>query len=152
MTIEPQNTGSQPPEVNTVRVHENGPLVFDAPLTIRGKAEGTHAALCRCGASKNKPHCDGSHKDCGFIATGEPPSVESKPLAARGGVLLIEPLKDGPLKITGNLEILSASGRTIDRLTQAWLCRCGASKNAPYCDGTHKKIGFLADGTESPRK
>jgi CDGSH-type Zn-finger protein len=32
----------------------------------------------------------------------------------------------------------------LDRLQETWLCRCGESKNKPYCDGTHKKKGFKA--------
>ncbi|MCG6162255.1 CDGSH iron-sulfur domain-containing protein, partial [Leptospira bandrabouensis] len=36
----------------------------------------------------------------------------------------------------------SGTGRTVNRLTEAFLCRCGGSSNKPYCDGTHKKNGF----------
>ncbi|WP_418235889.1 CDGSH iron-sulfur domain-containing protein [Cupriavidus malaysiensis] len=42
----------------------------------------------------------------------------------------------------GNLELVGASGRLIDRMEEAWLCRCGHSGNKPFCDGTHKRIGF----------
>jgi CDGSH-type Zn-finger protein len=144
-TAQDKNADNQPPDVNTVRVHENGPLIFNASLTVHGKAIGPRAALCRCGASQNKPYCDGSHAKIGFTATGEPPAVESKPLETRNGSLLIEPQKDGPLKVTGHLEILSGTGHTINRVAQTWLCRCGASKNKPYCDGSHRQIGFVAD-------
>jgi CDGSH-type Zn-finger protein len=58
----------------TIRCRENGPLVM--PRTVRivdhqGKEyplpEGKELiALCRCGASKNKPFCDGTHKTCSF--------------------------------------------------------------------------------------
>ena len=59
-----------------IRCRENGPLVIEGPVTIvdhQGNAFTLPAnkplvALCRCGQSKNKPFCDGSHKDCGFIA------------------------------------------------------------------------------------
>ena len=51
------------PVVNTVRVRENGPLAIEADLLIRGVAQASpRATLCRCGASKTKPFCDGSHK------------------------------------------------------------------------------------------
>ena len=50
----------------------------------------------------------------------------------------------GTLKVEGNLEIIAGSGHTVDRVTRTWLCRCGHSGNKPYCDGTHKKIGFVA--------
>ena len=37
-----------------------------------------------------------------------------------------------------------APGRTLERTTETWLCRCGGSQNKPYCDGSHRKIGFTA--------
>ncbi len=103
------------------------------------------ATLCRCGASRNKPYCDGSHGEAGFTASGEAPAKESAPLAARDGTVEVLPQKDGPLKIVGNLELVSGTGKTLNRVTQVFLCRCGASKNKPYCDGSHKAAGFSAD-------
>ncbi|MDH3587549.1 MAG: CDGSH iron-sulfur domain-containing protein [Gammaproteobacteria bacterium] len=47
--------------------------------------------------------------------------------------------------VEGNLEIIAASGRRLATRTKAFMCRCGASANKPYCDGSHKKIGFEAD-------
>ena len=134
-----------PPPVNLIRVRENGPVSIHADIRIGDAIAHQRATLCRCGASKNKPYCDGSHGAAGFQATGEPPSRTSEPLAVRNGMLAVKPIKDGPLKITGNLELVSGTGRTLDRLQETWLCRCGESKNKPYCDGTHKKIGFKAD-------
>ena len=60
------------PQVNTVRVLENGPLAVRATLAIAGSPAGYRATLCRCGQSKNKPFCDGSHGDAAFTASGEP--------------------------------------------------------------------------------
>jgi CDGSH-type Zn-finger protein/uncharacterized Fe-S cluster protein YjdI len=131
------------PPVNTAHVRENGPLAIRAELMIGGKPEGFRATLCRCGASKNKPWCDTSHVAAGFKASGEPASQASEPLARRDGPLAITPTKNGPLEVTGSLEICSGTGRTILRTQQTWLCRCGGSSNKPYCDGTHAKIGFI---------
>ena len=133
-----------PPPVNLARVRENGPLALHADVRIGGATAHLRATLCRCGASKNKPYCDGSHNAAGFLATGEPPTRASEPLAVRNGILEVKPIKDGPLHMTGSLELVSGSGRTLNRLTETWLCRCGDSKNKPYCDGTHKKNGFKA--------
>lgn len=134
-----------PPLVNTVRVRENGPLAVEAELVVGGaKQDAPRATLCRCGQSKNKPFCDGAHAAAGFAATGEPAARDSQPLAARDGVLSVQPLPDGSLKISGNLEIVSGTGRTINRVTEVFLCRCGESKNKPYCDGSHKAAGFRA--------
>ncbi len=69
--------------------------------------------------------------------------VESAALAARGGVLKVTPLTNGPLQIEGNLEICAGTGRTLNRVTETRLCRCGHSSNKPYCDGTHIKVGFV---------
>jgi CDGSH-type Zn-finger protein len=46
--------------------------------------------------------------------------------------------------------VVSGTGRTIDRCTKAALCRCGQSANKPYCDGTHKSVGFRAPGIPKP--
>jgi CDGSH-type Zn-finger protein/uncharacterized Fe-S cluster protein YjdI len=132
----------QPPPVNLLNVRENGPNAFRGALRVAGREVGFRATLCRCGASKNKPFCDNSHKSLPFVATGEPETRESEPLAARDGPLVIEPQKDGPLEVSGNLEICSGTGRTIDRVTRARLCRCGGSRNKPFCDNTHLRIGF----------
>jgi len=133
-----------PPLVNTLRVRENGPLALHAQLALPGGEQALRATLCRCGASANKPFCDGSHAAAGFSATGEPKTKESKPLAVRNGAVSVEPQLDGPLKLSGALELVSGTGRTINRVTEAYLCRCGASANKPYCDGSHKRIGFKA--------
>ncbi len=130
------------PLVNVVRVRENGPLAFRAPLIVGGKSIGMRATLCRCGASKNKPYCDSSHLEVRFTATGEPPVAESSPLNARNGTLTVTPLPNGPLKVSGALEVVSGTGHTILRTTETYLCRCGASANKPYCDGSHARIGF----------
>ena len=103
------------------------------------------ATLCRCGASKNKPFCDGSHNAIAFAASGEPATRASEPLGARGGKLTVTPMPNGPLSLSGPLEICTGNGRTVDRVTKARLCRCGGSNTKPYCDGTHARIGFRSD-------
>ena len=132
----------RPPLVNTVRVRENGPLAFHGPLSVAGTDEGFRATLCRCGASARKPFCDGSHVAAGFAASGEAVAKDSKPLARRDGPVAIEPAPDGPLHVTGNLELVTGTGRTFNRVTECWLCRCGQSRNKPHCDGSHKAAGF----------
>ena len=133
------------PLVNTVRVRENGPLAFRAALAIDGQEAGFRATLCRCGASTHKPYCDGSHTAAGFTASGEPAVAESAPLAQRDGALNVEPIRDGPLHVSGNLEVITGTGKTVNRVTECWLCRCGQSGKKPYCDGTHKRIGFRSE-------
>jgi CDGSH-type Zn-finger protein len=130
------------PEVNELRLRENGPYAVRADVELVGHGDLLRATLCRCGASQNKPFCDGSHNAAHFVASGEPATRESTPLAQRGGRLQIRPEPDGPLVVTGSVEICAGTGRTIDRVTSARLCRCGGSATKPFCDGTHARIGF----------
>ncbi|MDQ8051322.1 CDGSH iron-sulfur domain-containing protein, partial [Luteibacter sp.] len=130
------------PSVNLIQLRENGPLGVRARIVLDGVPIGMRAVLCRCGASKHKPFCDGSHNDIGFQATGEPATVESNPLTVRDGPLGIDPEVNGPLVISGNVEICCGTGRTINRVTSARLCRCGDSSNKPFCDNTHRRNGF----------
>ena len=140
------DSSDTPPVVNLMRVRENGPLAFEAPLLVRGIPEPTpRATLCRCGASANKPYCDGSHTASGFLASGEAVVKDSVALAVRDGAVNVQPQPNGSLKVVGNLEVVSGTGHTINRVTQTFLCRCGHSQNKPYCDGSHKAAGFVAD-------
>ena len=131
---------------NTVWVTYNGPLFIRGDLDIEGAPEDMpgvrfRAALCRCGASKNKPFCDNNHENINFQdygAVGE----TGTPLTSKGGKLTIKALKDGPLLLTGNVTLIAGSGRAAWQGNNVALCRCGASNNKPFCDGSHNKIGF----------
>jgi CDGSH-type Zn-finger protein/uncharacterized Fe-S cluster protein YjdI len=133
------------PRVNLINVRESGPLAVRAQIHLKGSPIGMRATLCRCGASKNKPFCDGSHVAAGFQATGEPRTIETQALAERSGILEVTPQPNGPLRVRGNLEICSGTGRTVKRTAGEMLCRCGHSQNKPFCDGSHVKAGFQAD-------
>lgn len=58
-----------------IRLRPNGPLVVEGPFTLVDQngnpfpisADKPAIALCRCGASQNRPFCDGSHKTAGFV-------------------------------------------------------------------------------------
>jgi CDGSH-type Zn-finger protein len=171
-------------------------------------------ALCRCGHSKSKPFCDGSHARVGFdgteTASREPyesqaqrmegpaldltdaeslcafarfcdpngqvwnqvertdePEVrttflrqvnqcpsgrlvawqrskaveESLPVSI--GVIEDPPEKvSGPLWLRGGIELVAGDGFVYERRNRVTLCRCGASKNKPFCDGSHAAIKF----------
>jgi CDGSH-type Zn-finger protein len=168
-------------------------------------------ALCRCGGSKNKPFCDGTHGKIGFtdqketdgsndqrksyigksitihdnrgicshagyctdnlksvFKLGGEPWIDPEGATAQeiidvvkncpSGALsysiddvehrdqerppLVTVTKDGPYAITGGIELLdqkTGEGASTERFA---LCRCGASKNKPFCDGSHWHIGF----------
>ncbi len=136
------------PPVNVVTIRENGPLAFLADVRIDGHEQMIRAVLCRCGASKNKPFCDSSHHEINFAASGEPATLVTDPLEPRDGPLQVTPRRNGPNVVVGPLEICAGTGRTVSRVTRTVLCRCGASANKPFCDGSHSRIGFHADGAE----
>ncbi|HXD62849.1 MAG TPA: CDGSH iron-sulfur domain-containing protein [Lacisediminihabitans sp.] len=55
---------------------------------------------------------------------------------------------NGPLLVRGSAELVTPEGETVERRrATVALCRCGVSSIKPYCDGTHKSIGFR---TETP--
>ncbi|MBX3642479.1 MAG: CDGSH iron-sulfur domain-containing protein [Rubrivivax sp.] len=172
-------------------------------------------ALCRCGHSKNKPYCDGSHRhapvDLSETASFDPLLQHSteidgpmvaltdnerycafarfcdsgeqiwKEVTIQGrshadaairmahhcpsGRLLVwdlqtkQPLEQpmpvalgliedpqqgcsGPLALQGGIRVVSASGRSYEVRNRQTLCRCGASSNKPFCDGSHASIKF----------
>jgi CDGSH-type Zn-finger protein/uncharacterized Fe-S cluster protein YjdI len=141
-----------PPDRNTVTVAADGPLYLRGDvrlLTPDGETlvSDTRVALCRCGHSENKPLCDGSH-DRVFEAAGVRPEDVLPTDAERGtedqarsaGPLTVTPTKDGPFQVTGRVDLRSAEGETARE--RAALCRCGASDDRPFCDGTHAAADF----------
>ncbi len=56
---------------------------------------------------------------------------------------LVEARPNGPLMVYGNLRVKDASGHETQKHKVTAFCRCGASSNKPYCDGSHVKIGFV---------
>jgi CDGSH-type Zn-finger protein/uncharacterized Fe-S cluster protein YjdI len=138
------------PERNTITVSPNGPLYVRGQVQIV-RPDGTEisreyrVALCRCGASKHKPICDNSHLETGFKDLG-PINADPDPAQTlEAGALKITVRKDGPLHVEGPVTVYAGNGREAMRATEIWLCRCGGSQNKPFCDGTHKKIGFRPD-------
>jgi len=189
-----------PAEVPNLR-RENGA----ACANVRG------VALCRCGGSKNKPFCDGTHSINGFRSARETDGKsdrrdsyhgkritihDNRGLCAHAGACtdslksvfrmkqepwidpdgapveeivaavrkcpsgalsysidgveqrdherapLITVTNDGPYAVSGGVELMGVKfghGASTEHYT---LCRCGGSKNKPFCDGTHWSIGF----------
>jgi len=177
----------------------------EACATVRG------VALCRCGASRNKPFCDGTHGAIGFKGTNTADPGKNKRDTYRGRRITIldnraicshaghctdalasvfrmrqEPWIDpdgaevekivatirkcpsgalsyaiegveaepprreptvtvtdsGPYAVAGGIELLGVrfgDGASLEHYT---LCRCGASKNKPFCDGSHWEAKF----------
>lgn len=51
---------------------------------------------------------------------------------------------NGSIKVEGDFQICDMEGNAFDLAGRAaiGLCRCGASENKPFCDGSHRKVGF----------
>ena len=198
---------------------ENGPLVVknvDKLVAADGTAVDAQSemALCRCGSSKNKPFCDGSHLDIGFSSAYDDISKRDRvytyagrditvhynrllcshaakcgamlnsvfdvsrdpwidpdqgavdeimavvnacpsgalsysenngePCHLHGAECVIEIEEHGPYHIR-NVEIKGAKWATQACEKKYVLCRCGHSRNKPFCDGAHVDIGWRDD-------
>ena len=72
-----------------IKVRDHGPYLIEGPFTVVDAAGNAFTipagkpaiALCRCGQSKNKPFCDGSHRDCAFMAAERAPVPTTPPAA-----------------------------------------------------------------------
>ena len=148
LKLERNDGATEPiPRTNTATVTRDGPNYLRGDLVLLGQdgnivLADTRMALCRCGASQNKPLCDGSHRKTEFREAGLLPASESPPGMAGSGRLTIRARPNGPLMCTGPLTITGTNGRAAYADT-TFLCRCGGSQNKPYCDGTHKRSGFI---------
>ena len=56
----------------------------------------------------------------------------------------VSPVTDGPLFVSGGIEIERTSGELLETRNRVTLCRCGQSRNKPLCDGTHFEVDFKA--------
>ncbi len=62
----------------------------------------------------------------------------------------INVVKNGPLILNGPVELRDSDGKIIPTEKRIALCRCGASIDKPFCDGTHSKVGFAAAARAVP--
>ena len=134
---------------NIISVLEDGPLQVEGDFHIYdtiGKLveHDSKTMFCRCGASKIKPFCDGSHVEIGFKDCCKVDSQHSESAEAYTR-LIISVRPNGMLVAKGAMKIIGADGQSKIIRNKAALCRCGKSRNKPFCDVTHKKAGFIDD-------
>jgi CDGSH-type Zn-finger protein/uncharacterized Fe-S cluster protein YjdI len=137
------------PVTNFVQILPHGPLYLRGDIEIVSETgelilKDTRVALCRCGASREKPFCDDRHvgkpfRERGRIGDCPDPQIEGEAV----GKLTIIPTADGPYEVKGKLEIRGSDGTTL-RVENTFLCRCGGSNDKPFCDGSHATIGFIS--------
>jgi len=129
---------------NVLRISPNGPNVVTGDIVVEartGRRELQTAVLCRCGHSRDKPFCDGAHVRTAF---SDPAKLrtEDPGVSVGGGRLTITPVQNGPNRCDGPLTIQDIDGREWSATTML-LCRCGESLRKPFCDGSHKRNGFV---------
>lgn len=136
------------PSKNRVSLQKDGPVNFYGDIEIQDHEgnillEDTRAAMCRCGATGNGPLCDNSHKKVDFNAhTDADRSKLPESESGKHDKLIIKMMKNGPAILEGAYTIESDSFQPQTSEKGVALCRCGGSSTKPFCDGTHKEIGF----------
>lgn len=131
-----------------VTVDPDGPLFVRGHLELRRKdgsllGRELRAALCRCGLSAHKPHCDNSHRDAGWRADPVPGTAEEVPDPPPCGQAVVR--TNGPFVVLGDVTVRTPDGTVLARGNRVVLCRCGQSRTRPFCDGTHKQLGFQSE-------
>ena len=77
-------------------------------------------------------------------AHGEEPAADE---------VTITPYRNGPYLVRGSFALIDQDGNEIEHARETIaLCRCGRSQSKPFCDGTHKAIGFTAGSEADPRR
>ncbi len=132
-----------------VTVTPDGPLQLQGSmrLILVGEKPQSHddlsIGLCRCGHTRMRPFCDGSHLQCNFKDQGE---VTGEYVVRRSSensdkdVAEVSFIDNGPIHIVGRVQIIGAKGPGWSGC-RVKLCRCGRSAIKPFCDGAHKNQG-----------
>lgn len=139
------------------------PAVFDPrsrPWITAGACSADDLAAvidtCPSGALSYTRTDGGAHGRRGHAEGEDPAAARRADLAttetaapATESAPTITPRQNGPLVVEGPVTLIDAAGvaETHERL---FLCRCGASNTKPRCDGSHKRVGFAADGVAPP--
>lgn len=210
------NTGNKRPRNRkpSITVVKNGPYIVRDLKNFRDSEERPLPvqpvmSLCRCGASRTKPYCDGSHTEISFIGEKDPHRVPGKVSEWKGKNITIvdntnvcsrhmscinnlpqvfeeenpdavnvkriidtirqcpsgaltykmggrhcqafkrEPAitiaRNGPFKVVGAIRLKDDMKSEPACPEHYTLCRCGHSRNKPFCDGSHLEIGFKDD-------
>lgn len=136
-----------------IEERENGPLVVKAIPRLRGAAGDPLdtkevMALCRCGHSKNKPFCDGTHKDVGFESRGGTPAGRNRLIAYEGQDLTVT---YNPLLCSHAAECGRLAPRVFDPNQKPWVQPDNASVaevRAVVAACPSGALALASDGTE----
>lgn len=142
----------EPDAENVARVGADGPVYVRGRIRIElpgGEViEETRVAFCRCGASRDKPFCDGSHEEQAFDDPGAIQGGRLVPAEEAGepdeDAVTFTPRANGPLLVSGPLRV-EGTDEGASAGVKGALCRCGHSATKPFCDGSHRDTGFEAE-------
>lgn len=76
--------------------------------------------------------------------------LDGGPQESASQEMTINARPNGPLYVRGHLRITGIGGRLIREDTRLALCRCGHSANKPFCDGSHRRVGFRTTEPNGP--
>ena len=65
-------------------------------------------------------------------------------------IVTITPTENGPYEVVGDVRIISPDGTVLRETAKAYLCRCGHSQNKPFCDSSHRRIGWSEAAVITP--
>jgi CDGSH-type Zn-finger protein len=140
-----------------MRIHvvPGGPMLVEGvPVSVLRKAGGGYSedpiadaetvALCRCGRSAGMPMCDRTEPyGCFEEAPAEGPAPApfgwDVPDPAGPAAVALKP--DGPIRVAGP-EAVTYGDEALGDRDRFSICRCGATRCQPLCDGSHKIVGF----------
>ena len=128
--------------IHSERCWRGLPEVFDPQRRPWINAAGAEADR----VAEQIAHCPSGA--LGFIAeqgTAQPETKGKGESAMTEERVTIEPTRDGPYEVIGEVTLKDSDGNDVREARKLFLCRCGASETKPYCDGSHKRIGFRAD-------
>jgi uncharacterized Fe-S cluster protein YjdI len=74
-----------------------------------------------------------------YVRSGEPALAATPPVRPLTVITLVT---DGPLAVEGRVSVRTGRGEVVRDAERVVLCRCGGTRNQPFCDGSHLSVGF----------
>lgn len=104
------------------------------------EAEAIVAVVAQCPSGALRVGAPLAEPGSATVASAE--VEEATPAAAQAVDVVITLAARGPLLVNGPITLKTADGQIVSRQAKAALCRCGQTANAPFCDGSHQRVGF----------
>ncbi|WP_455217496.1 CDGSH iron-sulfur domain-containing protein, partial [Kaarinaea lacus] len=137
----------QKPTANTIIVRRDGPFVCQGSFTLLNSdgdiiADDNELYLCRCGNSHTLPFCDGTHKKLPFRDEAKFVDDRAEEISDPSAPVTITVKANAMYVVKGPVTIRNEDASSSTTRNRAALCRCGESAKKPFCDVSHKQVGF----------